>query len=148
MLRRGNPIQPLPNQEQLEHNLDIWEKILQELKQISYNASVPLSAVDTYVFVDEFVDNPNSTTIVATDQMISYPILATSIVCAIPATATGTLQIGLRKIPLTAGIQPGLANIAMIIYPQDIISVTSTVAGDIYLEIMGGRLMNDLWRKV
>lgn len=140
---QGSPIHPDGLGDE-HHNvtLAMWEM----LRKLSLAENIQ-PIVDPHVLIDEYQDLPASTVLNFVPQY-NFPILCTSIIASIPAGATGTLIIGTRVIPLAGGLQPGLAQIQMVIFPQDTITLTSSTSGNLYLEIMGGRLMNDLWRRI
>src|SRR5690348_16361799 len=98
-MQRPNPVRVMP-EELPDTPQNIWDELLRQLKIINYNTSVPLSAVDSYVFVDEW-DNISGTSLILQFNQ-NFPVLATSIVASIP-TGSGQLQIGRRLIPMTGG---------------------------------------------
>lgn len=107
----------------------------------------PDDPVDPFVLVDFYDNIPNSTTLILKVPS-DRPILVKSVSVVIPATATGTLQIGKRMIPLQAVTIPPLQGQFMIVFPADTIQLTSSVSGNLYLEIMGNSLRGQNWRVI
>jgi len=114
------------------------------------SAPVPeKSPIDEFAFVDEFQDVPSGTSVTLQCNAVD-PVLISNIIYSIPATATGTLSIGDRNIPVSAtSVQPvSLADLAMVVYQNEVFMLTSTVTGRLYLEVMGHVLSGDRWSKV
>lgn len=89
------------------------------------------------IYLDEWTDTgPEVSQDSVTMKLnVSTPALIESIVWSIPA-ANGTLQVGGRNIPLTSN-NGSWTGLKMVVYPEDIIVLTSTTAGQIYIELMG-----------
>lgn len=107
----------------------------------------PDDPVDPFALVD-FYDNISNSTSLILRVPSDRPILVQSVFVVIPATATGTLQIGKRFIPLQAVVMPPLQGGSMVVIPTDTIQLTSSVSGNLYLEIMGRSLRGQNWRVI
>lgn len=121
--------------------------ILKELKYMNFSAW----PTDNSILIDEFNFAPNSTSVTLTPQL-QYPALIQSIIASIPGSTAGTLTIGSGARQRQFGIVPGQAplnNIAMVIYPNDIFTLTITGGtGLVALEVMGLGLKGQEWRVI
>lgn len=108
-----------------------------------------LFPVDTNILFDEYNYASSGNTISLVPN-IAFPVLVQSIIASIPTGTTGILTIGaasrLRQFNIAPGQAP-LNNIAIIVYPNDVFTLTTTgSAGLVGLEVMGLGLKNTGWR--
>jgi hypothetical protein len=139
-------------------NNDLLEEIrsthshMQLLARLMDKAEAPTpekSPIDEFAFVDEFQDVPNDKIVTLQCGAVD-PVLITNIIYSMPSTATGTLSIGDRNIPVSASVNlvTAMNSIAMIVYQNETFTLTSSVTGRLYLEVMGHVLTGDRWSKV
>lgn len=116
---------------------------------------------DPTLIVDEYAINPSAgtnfpTSFVTLTPNIDRPVLVTAIIASIPTATTGVLTIGAtgqgankRSINISPGQAP-LNNIAMVIFPSDVFTLTVTGTGPslISIEVMGNYLRRTDWRLI
>lgn len=116
---------------------------------------------DPTMLLDEYAINPSAgtnfpTSFVTLTPNIDRPVLVTAIIASVPTATTGVLTIGAtgqgankRAVNISPGQAP-LNNLAMVIFPSDVFTLTVTGTGPslISIEVMGNYLRRTDWRVI
>lgn len=139
----------MPQQQVVEPPYELFDTRVKQILDALNELTIGMYPVDNRIIIDEFAFAPNSTVATLTLQL-QYPALIQSIIASIPGGTSGTLTIGAsgrqRQFGIVAGQAP-LNNIAMVVYPNDVFTLTITGGtGLVALEVMGLGLRNRNWR--
>ncbi|MGH8397494.1 MAG: hypothetical protein ACRETA_04525 [Gammaproteobacteria bacterium] len=120
--------------------MDQHAKLIQQMQ----GYIVKKKPVDDGTFLDEYAVATGDT-IAKIYNGFDRPALVNSIIAY--ANAAGSINIGARTMPIPAGLTV-LENIAMIVYPADIMSVVCATSGALFIEVMGKVLSGTEWSRV
>lgn len=111
---------------------------------------VPRTPEDPGAYLDEYRSTPSSPGVITFQLQIDRPAVIYYILYSFSPLGAATLQIGDRMIPIpsTTVKPPDTFDVAMIVKPTDIITLTAVGATTMFIEVMGKILSGTEWSQV
>lgn len=111
-----------------------WARIHDIIAYLARSEAREVRRNDPHLLIDEHAAVTNGTQVVTYSPTIDHALI-TSIICY-SQNSGAVLQIGLRQIPVVQGLTV-ISGIDMLVRGQAAFWLTPSVAGNLYVEIMG-----------
>ena len=111
---------------------------------------VPRTPEDPGTYLDKFQSTPNAPGVISFQLNIDRPAVIYYILYSFSPLGAATLTIGDRVIPIpsTTVKPPDTFDVAMVVEPSDVFTLTAVGATSMFLEVMGKVLSGTEWSKV